>query len=153
MHITVARRATVICIIPLKKVLSPWVVGVNFRANSRGKSFFQNGPRFPQNGCNTFFSLIFILAGRSEMRTFYLELLKNFKFEVGHKNVSIYFSLDTWRWKHKLKNILTCRVRSIKIFSNVSHFIYLFFKRPALQGSPYELHFTWMLGRIHSNNK
>ena len=45
--------------------------------------------------CETVFSFIFILAGRSEMRTFYLELLQNFKFEVGHKNVSIYFSLDT----------------------------------------------------------
>ena len=43
----------------------------------RDRTFFQNGPRFPQNGCKTFFSLIFILAGRSEMRTFYLQLLKS----------------------------------------------------------------------------
>ena len=45
--------------------------------------------------CETLISFIFILAGRSEMKTFYLGLLKNFKFEMGHKNASIYFSLDT----------------------------------------------------------
>ena len=59
------------------------------------KKKIQNGPRPFQKGCETVISFIFILAGRSEMRTFYLELLQNFKFEVGHKNVSIYFSLDT----------------------------------------------------------
>ena len=74
----------------------------------------QDGPRPFQKGCETVFSFISILAGRSEMRTFYLELLKNFQFEVGHKNVSIYFSLDTLRWTHLLENILNCRVRPIK---------------------------------------
>ena len=64
--------------------------------------------------CETVFSFIFTLAGRSEMRTFYLELLQNFKFEVGHKNVSIYFSLDTLRWTDLLENFLNCRVRPIK---------------------------------------
>ena len=74
----------------------------------------KNGPRPFQKGCETVFSFISILAGRSEMRTFYLELLQNFKFEVGHKNVSIYFSLDTLMWTHLLENILNCRVRPIK---------------------------------------
>ena len=60
-----------------------------------GHKKIQNGPRPFQKGCETVFSFISILAGRSGMRTFYLELLKNFNFEVGHKNVSIYFSLDT----------------------------------------------------------
>ena len=60
-----------------------------------GQKKIPNGPRPFQKGCKTVFSFISILAGRSEMRTFHLELLKNFKFEVGHKNVSIYFSLDT----------------------------------------------------------
>ena len=55
----------------------------------------QSGPRPFQKGCETVFSFHFILSGRSEMRTFYLEILKNFKFEVGHKNVSIHFGLDT----------------------------------------------------------
>ena len=63
----------------------------------------QNGPRPFQKGCETVFSFISILAGRSAMRTFYLELLKNFKFEVGHKNVSIYFSLDTPKWTQMTK--------------------------------------------------
>ena len=40
------------------------------------------------------------------MKTFYLELLQHFKFEVGHKNVSKYLSLDTLRWTHLLKRIL-----------------------------------------------
>ena len=60
-----------------------------------GQKKIQNGHRPFKNGCETVFSFIFILAGRSEMITFYLELLKNFEIEVGHKNVSIYFSLDT----------------------------------------------------------
>ena len=60
------------------------------------------------------FSFISILAGRSGMRTFYLELLKNFKFEVGHKNVSIYLSLDTLSWTDLLEKIFNCRVLPIK---------------------------------------
>ena len=96
----------------------------------------QNGPRPFQKGCETVFSFISILAGRSEMRTFYLELLKNFKFEVGHKNVSIYFSLDTWRWAHLVKKILNYRERSINIFSNVSRFMYLIFWVSCLIGKP-----------------
>ena len=63
--------------------------------SSQAKKKFQNGPRPFQKGCETVFSFISILAGRSKMRTFYLELLKNFKCEAGHKIVSIYFSLDT----------------------------------------------------------
>ena len=63
--------------------------------SSKAKKKFNTGPRPFQKGCKTVFSFLFILAGRSEMRTFYLELLKNFKCEAGHKIVSIYFSLDT----------------------------------------------------------
>ena len=68
---------------------------IRFLSQSTRPKKIQNGPRPFQKECEIVFSFIFILAGRSEMRTFYLELLQNFKFEVGHKNVSIYFSLDT----------------------------------------------------------
>ena len=87
---------------------------IRFLSQSTRPKKIQNGPRPFQKECETVFSFIFILAGRSEMRTFYLELLQNFKFEVGHKNVSIYFSLDTLSWTHLLEKIFNCRVLPIK---------------------------------------
>ena len=87
---------------------------IRFLSQSTRPKKIQNGPRPFQKECETVFSFIFILAGRSEMRTFYLELLQNFKFEVGHKNVSIYFSLDTLSWTHLLEKNFNCRVLPIK---------------------------------------
>ena len=66
-----------------------------FLSQSSRPKKIQNGPRPFLKGCEPLFPFLFILAGRSEMITFYLELLKNFEIEVGHENVSIYFSLDT----------------------------------------------------------
>ena len=113
----------------------------------------QNGPRPFQKECETVFSFIFILAGRSEMRKFYLELLQNFKFEVGHKNVSTYFSLDTLRWTRLMKKKLKCRVCSIKKCSSKCVPFHIFnFWASCFTGKPIRVAFHVNVGATSLEN-
>ena len=68
-HITVRRRRTVICLILLKKYLSPWVVGVNFRVKSRGKCFFIMARDFSKMDVKQSFHLIFSLPAVWKWKT------------------------------------------------------------------------------------
>ena len=68
------------------------MVGVNFRANSRDK-VFQNGPRFPKNGCKIIFSFNFLLACRLKMKNL-IWAFAEARFEKHPLNHSLAHSLN-----------------------------------------------------------